>query len=185
MSDPIMLYLVRHGEAEASWEDSLDPGLSKKGIEQAIAVAKCFGTKEQLPIYSSPLARARQTAAPLAELWQREVKIVDSLGEIPTPKGLSGSRLDWLLSIKDCAWQDLPPELSEWQHGIIQFIERQEQPAVIFSHYIAINLIVGWVKNIDRVVTFHPDNCSITRIKRVGATWSLDKEGEQASSNVL
>lgn len=185
MSESITLYWVRHGEAAASWENALDPGLSEKGIEQAARVAHYFGSTAPLPIYSSPLARARQTALPLAKFWQRNVDIIDSLGEIPTPKGLSGSRLEWLLSIKDSAWQDLPPELLEWQQRIIQFVENQTQSAVIFSHYIAINRIVGWVKNSGSVVNFNPGNCSITRVKRDAGVWCLEEEGEQASSNVL
>ena len=36
----INIYLVRHGEANASWDEDRDPGLSAKGKKQATAVAE-------------------------------------------------------------------------------------------------------------------------------------------------
>ena len=63
--------LVRHGRAAAGFEGHLDPGLDAVGRSQAEAAAVALAQefKTPVPIYTSPLARARDTAAPLAERW--------------------------------------------------------------------------------------------------------------------
>ena len=37
---------------------------------------------------------------------------------------------------------------------------------IIFSHFMVINCVVGWIKNSEEFVYFHPDNCSVTKIRR-------------------
>lgn len=67
------LYLIRHGETDANaagvWQGSTDSPLNERGMAQARALAQRIA-REQLPIhviYSSPLRRAQQTAAFVAE----------------------------------------------------------------------------------------------------------------------
>jgi broad specificity phosphatase PhoE len=62
------VYLVRHGEAAASWETAVDPGLSVAGQQQAQALLDTFGATPPRRLVSSPLQRAQETAAPLAAL---------------------------------------------------------------------------------------------------------------------
>ena len=66
-----IVHLVRHGRAAAGFEGHLDPGLDAVGRSQAEAAAVALAQefKTPVPIYTSPLARARETAAPLAERW--------------------------------------------------------------------------------------------------------------------
>ncbi|MDP9464079.1 MAG: histidine phosphatase family protein, partial [Actinomycetota bacterium] len=64
------LYLVRHGRAAAGWNTDPDPRLDALGLDQATSVARRLAPLGPLPILSSPLLRCRQTAAPLAEIWQ-------------------------------------------------------------------------------------------------------------------
>ena len=33
---PVPIYLIRHGEAESSWDQDSNPGLSKKGKRQSL-----------------------------------------------------------------------------------------------------------------------------------------------------
>ena len=66
----IDIYLVRHGEAAASWGQSPDPGLSELGHEQARNAAHALQpllAGAEPVLISSPLARALETAAPLAD----------------------------------------------------------------------------------------------------------------------
>ena len=62
------IFLVRHGEAAASWGQESDPGLSDLGRAQAAESARSL--QRLMPpntaLVSSPLARAQETAAPLA-----------------------------------------------------------------------------------------------------------------------
>jgi probable phosphoglycerate mutase len=63
------IYLVRHGEAAASWAQAADPGLSELGHEQARAVARILHPRlASSAVVAAPLAP--QTTAPLAAGWR-------------------------------------------------------------------------------------------------------------------
>ena len=57
--------MVRHGRAAAGFGSHLDPGLDNVGRAQAEATAKELAVRfeDPVPIYSSPLKRAQDTAA--------------------------------------------------------------------------------------------------------------------------
>ena len=70
-----ILLLIRHGESE--WnragriQGQVDTPLTEKGIAQAQAIGDYLATRlreQQLRIYASPLSRAHQTAAIIAEI---------------------------------------------------------------------------------------------------------------------
>ncbi len=68
----IRLLLGRHGETdwnrEGRWQGHVDRSLNDTGREQARALAARIAVLEPAAIYSSDLARAWETAAPVAEL---------------------------------------------------------------------------------------------------------------------
>ena len=74
------IYLVRHGQAVSGWGQELDPGLADKGRVQAQAAAEQLAPLGPLPIISSPRARARQTAHPVAESGNGMPVIEDRVG---------------------------------------------------------------------------------------------------------
>jgi broad specificity phosphatase PhoE len=55
---------------------------------------------------------------------------------------------------------------------------------VVFSHFIAINAAVGHATGDDRVVSFRPDNCSITIMETNGDNITLVKRGDEADTRV-
>ena len=71
------VWIVRHGEAAASWEADPDPALSELGRSQAEATS--LALLELLPndvsIISSPLRRAQETAEALATKMGKPVAI--------------------------------------------------------------------------------------------------------------
>ncbi len=78
--DPgIHLWLVRHGEStwnrERRFQGARDAELSERGRAQAEALARGLAGREFAALYTSPLRRARDTAAPCAA----------ALGLAPTP----------------------------------------------------------------------------------------------------
>ena len=83
--------MVRHGRASAGWDTAVDPDLDEIGQHQAERVAdELFAlTNNPLTIVSSPLARCRQTAQPLATKWEIEPIIQNEVAEIMgvTPNG--------------------------------------------------------------------------------------------------
>ena len=83
------LYLIRHGDALPGPEFVIpedgthtSPPLTPLGHRQAEALSRWLADKQFDALYSSPLRRTRQTAAPFAEIRAMEVKLVDDLREV-------------------------------------------------------------------------------------------------------
>lgn len=76
---PSLLLLIRHAEQQTLRE--LDPPLSERGQAQADRLANRLSAIPLIAIASSPMARARATAKPLAERLGLAVEIVDDLAE--------------------------------------------------------------------------------------------------------
>ncbi len=77
------LILVRHGRPHhiEDAEGPADPSLTELGHLQARAVAGRLATEPIDAIYSSPMNRAMETAAPLARLLDMELQIRDGVRE--------------------------------------------------------------------------------------------------------
>ena len=175
------LFLVRHGHAAAGFGESLDPSLDATGREQAEKVAQALAPLGPLPIVSSPLARARETAAPLARVWRREPVIEQAVSEIPSPAGDLAARATWLRGLMDGIWRDASPSLVRWRANAIAALAARDGDAVIFSHYIAINVAVGAALCDDRVVVFSPGNCSVTIMETSGSALRLIEKGAETA----
>jgi ribonuclease H / adenosylcobalamin/alpha-ribazole phosphatase len=80
------VYLCRHGESEASAQGRfcgrLDVGLSAVGVEQARALGAALADASLAAVYSSPLRRARETAALVAPACRLEVVETAGLAEV-------------------------------------------------------------------------------------------------------
>ncbi len=81
------LLLIRHAVNDimrakrlAGWMPEVH--INEEGRQQAEALAERLGHLPIKAIYSSPLERTRDTAAPLARVLQLEVQIRDGLGEV-------------------------------------------------------------------------------------------------------
>ena len=176
------LYLVRHGRAEAGFGESMDPALDATGRAQADAVAQRLAPKGPMAIVSSPLRRARETAAPLAAMWETTPLIEQSVAEIPSPKGLTlEERVVWLRALMAGFWRGVSLELAEWRQSCIAAAVAMQHDSVIFSHFIAINVLAGAALADDRVVVFSPDNCSVTVFETDGVILRLVERGAEAS----
>jgi broad specificity phosphatase PhoE len=83
---PLHLHLVRHGQTAASRENRfsghIDPPLTDVGRAMADAIAAAYGGLSWAAVYTSPLLRCRQTAAPLCERARVEPIVEDGLKEI-------------------------------------------------------------------------------------------------------
>lgn len=82
MTDPVRLYLVRHGQARAddgSYDH--DTPLSPLGKRQAEALAGGLAEASLAAIYASPMRRARETAEPLARATGLDVRVDERLRE--------------------------------------------------------------------------------------------------------
>ena len=178
------LYLVRHGRAAAGFADHADPGLDELGQHQARAAAERLHALGPMRLVSSPLARARETAMPLRARWQCGIEIEPRVAEIPSDLGDLAGRAAWLGSIMGRRWSELDAPLQRWARGIVTCLLEQPADAVICSHFIAINVAVGWATGDDRVVHFRPDNASISILDTDGWHLRLVEAGTEASTQV-
>lgn len=84
----VRLYLIRHGEVDTRYHkvfggSRIDMELSEQGHAQAKRMAEYIHTEKLDAIYTSPMTRARQTAAPLLEkLPHHEPRVIEGLREV-------------------------------------------------------------------------------------------------------
>ena len=187
------LYLVRHGQAAAGFADHADPGLNTLGHAQAQQTARQLSSLPPMQIISSPLARARETALPLLTLWHGDAApplLIDArVSEIATEhshaaQGDLSRRAEWLASIMGMRWSELGAPLQQWARGVLLSLLEQPADAVIFSHFIAINVAVGWAIGDDRVVHFRPANASVSILDTDGWHLRLIEPGAEGDTKV-
>jgi probable phosphoglycerate mutase len=160
------IFLVRHGEAAATWGEDPDPGLSALGEQQAADAAHFLlprlGTGAKL--ISSPLQRAQQTAAPLASSLGSELSIDDAFREIPAPAPLA-KRKQWLRGFMQQGWAEQPETLLRWRARALQQLHKLKTPTVVFTHFLLLNAVVGSIAKRAETVTYWPDNASVTHLQ--------------------
>lgn len=117
----MLQYLVRHGQSVSNVEERVqgqeDVGLSPLGHDQAAAVAAwaagIAGTQRVAEVWTSPLERARDTAAAVATATGLPLRIADDLRELHA--GIFQGHL----------WADLearfPEEVRRWRGGAADY----------------------------------------------------------------
>lgn len=179
------LYLVRHGRAAAAWDREIDPGLDEVGRKQAQSLVEELGSLAIRDLIVSPLARTRETAAPLAAAWQVSPRIEPRVGEIPSPVSGLKERGAWLREIAARAWPQNGERLEQWRGQVLAALAEIDRDAVVVTHYIAINVAVGAAVGDDRVVNFQPDYCSVTVLRSGAGRLELVRRGSEAATRVL
>jgi len=179
------IFLVRHGEAAASWGESPDPGLSETGWQQAeqAAVLLEAAVEPGSLLLSSPLQRAKQTAEPTARRMRQSVQIDTDFREIPAPVPLE-NRQAWLRQFMQEQWHEQGAELLHWRAAIVERLLALQQPAVIFTHFLVINAVVGHALGRSDTLCFWPANGSITRIRQRGDGLELLELGQEMQTFV-
>jgi len=91
MTEPARLVLTRHGEtvwhAENRYAGASDVALTRRGHQQAEALAAWAGTAGLLALWCSPLARARDTAAAVARATGLQPRVDPRLRELDFGQG--------------------------------------------------------------------------------------------------
>jgi len=180
-----VLYLIRHGNAVGSFGEEENPGLDELGRVQASAVARTLAHLGPLDIISSPFFRAQQTSEPLAKMWDCTPRIEPGVGEIPFPTKNPIERIQWLKAVTGEKWSNLDRGLRAWQRGVLSALRSLEKDTVAFTHFIAINVMMGEVIGNDRVVCFRPDNVSVTIVNRNGAKFTLVERGAELNAGSI
>ena len=185
------IYMIRHGKAAAGWDGDADPGLNELGRTQAKAVAEKVQTlvATPVPIYSSPLKRCQETAAPLAAAWGVTPQIEAGVGEIPPPLEDLTARTDWLRRVMAGTWEGLyrdavsvesGVDFRGWNDNVVNTLNAfKGEAVVIFSHFIALNAAYCAATGAADVVSFAPQNCSLSTFETEGTSLSLVAQGEE------
>ena len=190
MSEWHRIYLVRHGQAAASWDEDTDPGLSELGRQQAEDAAATLAELGPMALVTSPMRRTQETAYAFTKRWNAEARIEPRISEIPSPSMALDERREWLVAIMTGKWTDPPAmatdphDLQAWRHATYATIAEMTEPTVVTSHFVAINAIVGLITGDDLVVNFAPDNCSITIVESNGQDLRLVETGKEAETEV-
>ncbi|MEM6708351.1 MAG: histidine phosphatase family protein [Pseudomonadota bacterium] len=179
------LFLVRHGQAAAGFDSHRDPALDELGHQQAQENAEHLAERlAPIPVLSSPIRRARETAAPLAARWQQDVLVSDAISEIPSPDPDLKARAAWLRDAMAGPWTALPEAQRIFREQLIEFLASQTQDQVLFSHFVAINLAVGAATGDDRMVVFRPSHVSVTELIVDAGQLRLGRLGAEAETRV-
>lgn len=157
----MILYCIRHGESEFNVEHriqgQLDPPLSPTGRRQAEALA-CWARGESFDaVYSSPLARAKETAAPIAGALGLELVFDDRLRELNAGvfQGLRKDELNAAHPAALAGWRSQDPDfripggesrrdlMIRGQAAFEEIRSRPHRRAIVVSHG---GLLAGMLK---------------------------------------
>jgi broad specificity phosphatase PhoE len=187
------IYLVRHAKPAAAWGDDPDPGLDALGATQAAAAAQELAKlTTRTPVYTSPMRRCRETAAPLCELWQCAATVLPSVAEIPSPPIGREAKRDWLTAGMAGTWRELHErapagsiDYLAWRRSVVDALNALPHDCVVFTHYIAINVAAAAAQRREEVVCFRPDHASITVLDAAAQGLRLVGLGREAQTGVL
>ncbi len=171
---------IRHGEPERIAPGSgvaADPQLTSAGHEQAKRLADWLAFDEIHVVLSSPLRRAVDTAAPIAEALGVEVETFDGIVEydrdsdhyIPTEELRATQDERWTAMVEG-RWDEFGAELpeifrarvDEAVNAIVDRFPGQRVAAV--CHGGVINVALGSVLGIPQPLWFEPGYTSVSRM---------------------
>jgi probable phosphoglycerate mutase len=174
----LQLLLVRHAEPVriVDADGPADPPLHERGIRQAAELALHLADERLDAVWSSPLKRARETAAPLAASHGLEVVIDEELAEWDRA-ATSYIPVEELKATKDERWvamtegrlEDYSVDPLEFQAAVVAAMDRvvaahPGQTVAVVCHGGVINAYVGKVLGIRRPLWFEPVYASIHRV---------------------
>jgi broad specificity phosphatase PhoE len=179
-----MIFLIRHGEAAAGWGDHPDPGLSPLGLQQARAAAARLEDFGAVSAVTSPMQRCRETAGAFELRSALSARIEPLVSEIATPADVA-DRVAWLRALMAGTWSEAGARLKAWRSDMAEAVAALPEGTAVFSHFVAINALVGFLEGDDRVSVFRPGYCSITRLERRDATLRVAEYGSESATRVL
>ena len=185
------LYLIRHGEPETAWGEGVDPGLSEAGRAQADAAAAALAGFGRLAILSSPMRRCLETATPFAHRIQAPVLIEPGVSEVATPASCDDRRawlrenFPWPAGAADMTWRQLDPRLGAWRADVLAAVCAVAEDCAVFTHFIAINVIVGAALTREHTIVCRPGYASITQLALDRGALRLVRMGAELDQGVI
>ncbi len=186
-TNSIHIYLIRHGEAGKAWHEDPDPGLSKMGYEQA--KSSYDSLRSEIPLANfqlctSPLLRAMQTAEVFQMFLGEDLITVPVFSEIPSLGVPLSERQNWLKGVFAQTIPELDQNLINWRNQIIDTLQNIDRNTLIFSHFMVINCVVGWIEKNEKLVSFNPGYCSVTHIEKRADRFLIRQKGMDVNTLV-
>jgi broad specificity phosphatase PhoE len=181
---PVRVILIRHAHPRGGYGDDHDPGLDDVGLQQAAAMREVVGPLGPMPIYVSPLRRTRETAGVLEQQWATPATIEPRVGEIPSPIDSLAERTTWLRAVLRGTWAQQAGELTHWRDQVLATLRELGSDAVVVTHFVAINAVVGAATGDERLVSCMPDYCSQTVVDVDATGFKVIEMGAQASTQI-
>lgn len=127
------LLLIRHAlplRVERPDGEPADPQLSEVGREQAVRLARWLGDEPLHAVYTSPMRRARETAAPLAEAAGLSARVEPGVVEldhqssvyVPLEELKAMDRERWLLLVRGELYADI--DLPAFRRNVVATLAR-------------------------------------------------------------
>lgn len=155
----LQLYLIRHGESMGNIEtdedfDKTNPPLTEHGKKQAEALGKRFENLKSFTLYSSPLDRARETAACISPDMIIDYDLLEN-GVRATENGFE----DYYESAEECYERALKVINN------IKAKHRNHENVIVVAHGMFLNQLIKAALNIPYdVVRLSVYNASVTKI---------------------
>jgi broad specificity phosphatase PhoE len=186
MNSPTRLYLVRHGEVEASYHrvfgGTIDMELSPLGHDQVKAAADYFQRHPPHVMYASPMKRVQQTLAPLARWTGLHPIVLPGLREVDFGEwtGLSWeqvyerfkvSAFDWLnqLETGSIAQAESTADFRKRVDDALRQIltESPNKEIAVIAHGGTIRMLLALILDLPftKMSAFDIEYASITRVK--------------------
>ena len=180
------LVIVRHGRPEHIEEavGAADPDLATIGHRQAERVGEYLASMGIDGVVTSPLARARQTAAPLARMLGLEPVVVDGVAEYDrhdsTYVPAEVTRQLIREGGTDEAWSDplsvlAEDEKHEWMRGVHSafrqiIADNSGRRVAVFCHGMVTSVWFAQMLGIDDTLRFVPDYAGVSRVLASGSS---------------
>jgi probable phosphoglycerate mutase len=174
----VELLLIRHAEPIRIEQVGVpaDPPLHERGVHQAARLAEWLAEEAIDGVWSSPMRRALETAAPLSEACATEVIVDDGLAEwdresseyIPIEELKAARDERWYALIRGEAFTAaVDPET--FRQGIVDAMERvvaanPGRRVAVVCHGGVINMYLSWVLGLPEQHFFLPHYTSISRV---------------------
>ena len=173
------LLLIRHAEPVriVDADGPADPPLQERGVRQAERLAEWLADEELHALYSSPMRRALETAAPVGAAHSLDIVIDDELAEFDR-EATSYIPVEELRASKDERWlamvegrlDDFAVDPRIFKQSVVVAVERViaansgRRVVAVVCHGGVINAYVGHVLGIDQPLWFEPRYTSISRV---------------------
>jgi 2,3-bisphosphoglycerate-dependent phosphoglycerate mutase len=166
------LLFIRHALPlrvdEGSVDGPADPALADLGHAQARALTDWLDQEHVDALWCSPMRRARETAAPVAERLGLEITVDDRLAEFDR-EAPSYIPIEELKAAGDPRWNEQPEQPEHFRAAVVDAVEaivatHPGQRVAVVCHGGVINAYAAHVLGLGEALFFLPTYTSINRV---------------------